>query len=785
MNQSDMYQVDPLAAFLAMNSSPASPSRGLSHASPVGGPMSAPPTGESTGPSRILLMRQLSEGLSARLRLSVDAMFNNVEDSLISISDQDPRGASARYLMSALVECRTKRSYVQDRFSVTLRNFANDNFVDEVTTNFSRPSPLSLMNPTELEENLAIDAMVDRSTQNLAAPLQLLTQRIEHLHATSFRRARENDNVGNPFTPRRVANAFCSAASALNIELEPRLIIYKLFERQVLAALEPAYAEMNSRLVAAGVLPSLVLRPKEAAPNSAPAMFTPQSDLKLPIEAPDRRKEDRRHADREKSVLPRPAELLSAIHSLLMRPQSSGDEEVRRHAGPSPRGTPAATVMDKTLMRLCSRPNANRPMPPPRLLAAQILAAVGSAPGAIPPTPEQAATIDLVGRVFETLSSRAALSDRARPLVQALLLPIMRANLQDPGLLASERHPLYQLLDLVSERAIGWCPSVDPDDGVLSKLRASLDQIASFTRLEDAERTIAELRSELEFQRTRATRAENRVIEAATGRDRLWMARSAARSSLSDISKSFRINKAHSSPGASNSLSNWAQHLIDSVWSKYLVLLWLRSDRARTHEQGREFAKWLVECSLVRHASPEMHVLASHAGEMKAMLRDGLLAIGTHEEEVKLKLGELDLFLSYRLGLAAAPDFLDVEYPEDSYAVMLGASVEEQPLPENIDPKLLSMVLSARPGTWFEFDQENAPQQRARLSWVSPHSGRLLFVNQNGAKVSESRPEDISSSVERGRARIVGEAPILPHALAQVLANLRAEVADRPVAMSA
>jgi len=48
-----------------------------------------------------------------------------------------------------------------------------------------------------------------------------------------------------------------------------------------------------------------------------------------------------------------------------------------------------------------------------------------------------------------------------------------------------------------------------------------------------------------------------------------------------------------------------------------------------------------------------------------------------------------------------------------------------------------------------------------------------MFVNRNGLKVCERRPEDLAQAIEKGGASILDNTQLLHRALAQVLAQLR------------
>lgn len=159
-----------------------------------------------------------------------------------------------------------------------------------------------------------------------------------------------------------------------------------------------------------------------------------------------------------------------------------------------------------------------------------------------------------------------------------------------------------------------------------------------------------------------------------------------------------------------------------------------------------------------------------------------------HDGEIDTLAEQLRELIRWRLGECDAPAFLDREPSAsrgmDGSADVLAESVTDQPTPEDIDPALLERLKSTPPGTWFEFapgteSARNGTAERAKLSWVSPYSGRCLFVNRNGMRVADRRVDELVRELEQGMARILESANLLQEAMNDVLAQLRA---SEPVA---
>jgi hypothetical protein len=705
-----------------------------------------------SAPAVTKLMRELVDSLRVRLRDPMTALFDTLDDTLFELGEHARSGEAQQQYFAALRECRRKRGAIQQ------------NFLDALGTTSPPPSDtvhplhahaqLSLVTPEDLEEDIALDSMAARTAQRLSGTLYTLGQRMGYLLGDAGM-----DAMRNPLGPLHIGKAFRSAATGLEIGLQTRLVLYKLFERQILGGLEPAYTEMNVRLAAAGVLPTLSPRQDRDRQRAA----APRVEQRPPQQVPAVRQPVPDTQPTTQSDL-RAADLLAALRVLLIR-EPEADAETPMLS--SRRTTPAADVMDRALARLRTRPLSGKPLPPPRLLAAQLLAEARYADDGMPPSPQQSATVDIVGRVFDALAHDHSVPRAMQPLMQTLLLPVMRASLRQPGMLAENNHPLRQLLDLLGENAIGWCPSVDPDESLLGSMRMALQQIAGSEHGDDANRTIAQLRSQLEHQRRRAELAEQRVVEATAGRERLWQARREVHQALANIL-------------ASSPVPAWVRYLITHPWANCLVLLWLRHGmESQPYREALHFAESLVWCANAGTDRVEQLRLRALMPVMEIQLRQGLATVAYQDSEIRQLVNELQQFLRHRMGELPVPDFLEQEPPAANAPGALAAdpgSIEDQPVPQQIDPDLLARIRSLRPGTWFEFGAETQRSERVRLSWVSPYSGRCLFVNRNGVKVAERRPEEIAHDIELGLVNVLESAQMLERALAQVLAQLRGDV---------
>src|SRR5690606_16939273 len=158
----------------------------------------------------------------------------------------------------AMRDLRLKRKSIERGFlQKVFETFSqlNQYEIDRPSLDPVGPESLSLVQNEELEETVAVDAMVGKVMSRDGVPLGHLTTRLNSLVS------RKIDDRSNPLGPRMLCEAFVDACRRLGVDIKVKLIIFKLFEKFVLADLEQIYAEANQLLINAGVLPELKSAP--------------------------------------------------------------------------------------------------------------------------------------------------------------------------------------------------------------------------------------------------------------------------------------------------------------------------------------------------------------------------------------------------------------------------------------------------------------------------------------------------------------------------------------------
>jgi hypothetical protein len=704
-----------------------------------------------------------------RLQLLLGNMFEHVDDALFDLAEKAENNAAQMHYFDGMREVRKSRPMIERSYlaqvSRELTTLATHGPPATAAPSPSGPVELSLVAENELEESLAITSMISKNEGRLARDLFAVNQRLSVICG-----GLKIDDSSNPVAPATLAQMFRQAMRGLAAEMRVKLIIYKLFDRYVLSALEELYQEINAELVRAGVLPQL--HHHVARGESAPAVADVAAAASAEAAAGD--------IDPEAQLA---SELLQTVRALFnARRTRSGVTGATTGTGPVV-AVPTANELLGALSVLQSQLAAG-PLPsahavdPGMLglevaqlkehLLGQLGALRGERPSQVSAIDED--TIDLVGMLFEFILGDRTLPAEMQVLLSRLQIPYLKAAILDRRLFAHRQHAARRLLDGLAELAKGWSEESDRDHRVYDKIKSIVERLLH--DFDDDmglfERLGAELQAFHEQSRKRAELAEQRVAESARGREKLEMARRRAAREILD-----RIG--------SQPLPPLIHGVLARAWANHLVLTILRQgeDSTAFAEALRFVNEFIASARPVRGNEDRRTLLRMLPGIERA-LRRGLANVAFQESDIERLLGQLHAYYRQQLGeLAPDAEVTDTALPiPDSIQPLLDTEpVEATPAPEpdiagRTDSSEFEQVEQLKPGTWMEFCPTGDAITRAKLSWISPMSGRYLFVNRRGLKVGDYAPHELAAALAAGSARILPSEPLFDRAMDAIVDRL-------------
>jgi len=792
---------------------------------------SAAPEKQKTSPVGRLpvALTQVRDKAAQQLKLAMQALFDNADDSLFQMADRAVSNAEQNAFFEAMRDLRLKRKSIErgflqkvfETFSTLTQYEIGKPQLDPVA-----PDSLSLVQNEELEETVAVDAMVGKVMSRDGVPLGHLTTRLNTLISKKI------DDKSNPLGPRMLCEAFVDSCRRLGVEIKVKLIIFKLFEKYVLADLEQLYAEANQSLVAAGVLPELKSAPVRRNPSAARsgAARSPQggSDGSLDGEASGETMQ----------------EVFGALQELLVQVRGSVAPS-RQIAGDS------LPISSNDLLRLLSHMQQRVPVSAEsddfdlRSQLAGLLERVSAKSGKARVVGEvDEDVINLVSMLFEFILDDRSLPDSLKALIARLQIPMLKVAVVDKTFFSRGSHPARRLLNEIASAALGWSAH---DDAQRDSLYQKIEQIVQrlLNDFVDDSSIFSELLADfLAFtgdERRRSELLEQRTRDAEEGSAKAELARREVEHALNER----LLGKV---------LPEVVVRLLREAWSKVMMLTCLK--------HGNESEEWQAVLttmddliwSVEPHEEPEarLRLLEMVPGMLKA-LREGMssaafdpFATGEffsqlealhvqafqrfkrqmedaeraarrqreREERARLRAeqaAQAELAARERAERLAEAERNNQSVEEELALPLLELPpIEEEPEePEVIEPEPIDVPLmvevveeivllapgetrSAEPeaalpdddeavlkvdelrvGSWVEIQEDEEHKLRCKLAAIIKPTGKFIFVNRTGMKVMEKTRMGLAVEFRRGAVRLLDDALLFDRALESVIGNLR------------
>jgi hypothetical protein len=276
------------------------------------------------------------------------------------------------------------------------------------------------------------------------------------------------------------------------------------------------------------------------------------------------------------------------------------------------------------------------------------------------------------------------------------------------------------------------------------------------------EHLLGDLSKHMQLLARRAEAAERRNIDAARGRDRLAIAREAARGAV------IRILQA-TIPAPR------VRSLLEQAWTDALALSALRDG-----PEGAEFKRRVeVAENLARRG---LQPLADTAEDeaVRLDLEAGLHQVGLHGDDVR---GLVDNLFTRAPTREVSAQLQRIDEALKDKPRLGGESAPATPARAPAPPltpaemQMLQQLKRTPFGTWFEFVRnQQGDTVRRKLAWFSPVTGHCLFVNQRGARLDDHTLEQVARDMARGQIRPVatGQGSLIDRAWKAIIGLLRA-----------
>jgi len=712
----------------------------------------------ATLPRRVRrVLEHLLNTASDELERHLTAMLSEFEQQLFRLADHARSPAVQAGHMQTLRTVRLNRADLVPRFMVGLeanlatlgRNAAPvpaaGAAADSNTLSFH---DLSLVDDSAMDEDTVLRDIAVRQESRASLTLHLLGQRFGVLAGTP---AFDSERI--PLGPQSLCRIMREASQSLQVGLEARLLLFRIFDRKVMAHYPQLLEMINVSVASDGVLPSLTYVPIRVRPT---ALADADSAAEAAVPGAKTRGRPRRPSPTTQEPRPHTAWLGEAEDEGggidenaafdLLRQLLSGRRELLGKLRQDPKGGKREQLDTGEVVEALGRmqDSAVSPTGTPRnlldikqTLLAQMRQQRGHATAF---SREDNDTFELLGMLYGQIEREVRTDTQAAALLRRLQTPLLRVALQDRGFFIRPHHPARQLLNAVAESGARWLDHDDVDPQMLAPLQQAVNHVVEHYDGDASvfETSNQELQAQLQQLARKAEMTERRHVEAARGKEKLEIAKRQAAETIAGMVGEQRMPK-------------FVRALLSQAWADVLTLTLLR--------QGAESEEWKHQLEMTRrivascgrtagepdtglatHIEAALSQVGYHAEEAAAIARRLTSALDAEDEDPASRT-ELAMRLKARARLGE--DATEKRKPE-----LPPRSTEEQARYEQL------RVIPY--GTWIEFiTNQQGDMVRRRLSWYSPVTDNALFVNQRGQRVGEQSLDSVARMLAKGQARIV------------------------------
>ncbi len=747
---------------------------------------------------------------------AISALFDNVDTQLFEMAEKSENATDQNTYFDAMRIIRLRRSVAHEEFLAKVEQSFDPEVIQggrdfrEVTSDIES---LSLIADDNLEEELATHNMIAKAERDNKDELKQLNQRVAYLY-----RGLDINTQNNPVSPTALCNAFAAAVDTLEAEIKVKLLVFKLFDINIISKLNDLYQNINQLLVEKGILPDLKIsygsvrrQPPPTGAGNAPGSPQTNSGLSQFIQQPVGNAYQQNSAD---------AEAFALIQQLIAR------NKTPQQNIPPAQFADTSDIMN-TLSQIQIDPALANPYDPyngqqhsgsetSALLKEALKQALHNNQNKEAINQADDDMIDVIGMLFDFILGDNNLVDSVKSLLSRLQIPIIKIALQDKSFFRNKNHPARKLLNELANAGLGVTDNVNSQNNplylklesivtrVTNEQTESIDESFYEELLEDLHRFLSEFNQGIKNRRTPSKDAALKLVSTELNSrithknlphnivlllERVWkdvmldiffsdgmesdewdMAMTFVDTLIWSVDPKTDIQSQKQLvrviPGILNALNagldrihypkDLREQLLQDLQNCHLACM--KGQNINDSELSQNGSAYISSTTPAEPAKPDQ--TANNTTESA----DGLSA----EDLASIDAG-IDVMLDGDL------NNLDALEEEDLLASLEDGS--EQAIADSEDVELIEDAYTQQArnlsaGAWVEFIGQDGQTYRAKISWMSEDASAYIFVTQTG-QIAEKSLQGLSAALRNKQATILDESPVFERAMDAVLEELQ------------
>ncbi|MGB1949784.1 MAG: DUF1631 domain-containing protein [Marinobacter sp.] len=693
--------------------------------------------------------------------------FDAVDDSLFELANNARSNNEQNRYFEAMREIRIKRKGVERHFqNAVAQIFSSPPRSGSVSVDdgqqADQPSAenLALVGNDDLEEQVALNAMITKAKAHFQGPLLQLQTRFSTVYPGA-----SDESPVNPMAPEHLCSAFTEAIQALEIQIRERLILLKQFDRYVVSNLGMLLDEANRILIQAGVIPNFRYHGKSGQQQSRPPESAAASDT-----TPEQRavQAEREASGGDSGIFEQIRQMLSVQRANVGMPSRASDPNVHVIGGPELFGLLSA-LPQQSAVQAGENLSAGEPVTVDlRQVVEQLLAHNAPKDGKTPALNEMDEDlINLVSMLFEFILDDYNLSAPIQVLISRLQIPILKVVIKDKSFFSRATHPARRLLNSLARAGIGWS---DSDEKTRDKLYDQIHTIVQRILNEfDGDVTLFETLGEefeqyLARENRKASLVEQRTRESERGRIKSQKAQEMVDQVLKQKVGRYRLPES-------------IRNILINGWSRVMFLAYLRDDVEHRWLESVRLVDDLIWCLHPHEEDDERDQWVRVVPGLIKSLRAGLEEVSYNSSKLDEMMADLkhELTQAFRANALVEAREDEPETEESADNPPQTAVEREQLLEEAVIAEFVTQIDAIEIGNWVEFNLVNGASFRCKLSAIIDEADCFVFVNRMGLKVIEKSRTELAHEMRRGRLTVLEQGALIDRALDAVVGSLRSK----------
>lgn len=692
----------------------------------------------------------------------VNQMISTADEKLFDQSEKAKNDEERMKFMDCTKIFRTEKNDISCHFFINLNNSLRTSENDQM----AEDEDLRLVDQDEMEEMVAITTMHSKAMSLYGVEVNNLEARLEYLEIMC-----EDIFDKESLDPKHLCEIFQKTIENLDIDIEVKLIFYKLFDQEVCSKLGVMYKTVNQIFIDNGIMPEIIMNTtknedieddEEEVSSRVATYYDPSEnvttdfiprtkqeisrvvnqfmtgemtitgdEIELPesfLRAPTQKDLDGNSCYERKEVVKALSKLQHKLSSLHERSGNITPEEIKQellnHISNENGG-----LLDKQVSLLDER------------------------------------SIDFVGMMFGAIADDTTVSELMTNLIYQLQVPVMKVAMSDSTMFEDDEHPARSTVDLLTAAGKGINSE---EDRLYNELESIVDDILDEygVDIEIFEKAVDELESIIQKEETLTAETERQQQKQVLQEH--------ARHVVITQLKMVSCNK---------KIPNNVRPLVLKHWSTLMLNRYIR--------HGRDSSEWLQSVLLlklllkcvqpIRFQSQYNLVKSNHMALIEAV-NDELYETQQDKNDISSQVNELKEYFSAMIdeyGLKVVDEdnneLSAEELVDDSTADTEEELQQIKQQTEIAKQKISLLTSSTRPGVWYEiYNGEDKAIRRLKLSVILTDAAQLIFVDRKGIKVIEKDAEEFARDLEENRSRVLADHSTFDHALGKVISSLAA-----------